>query len=190
MKERKEMKKLFVTTTLRALKWFIYYYAVFMVLMIFMGLLKNLVGAFRPFFFQVCQPDMAANCTIGSYIHSDYKCMNSAASETLLFEVRRSFPSGHAMASVYITFFFMRYLEARFSKCSITLMAVHLICITWVVICCASRITDHWHHAGDVIGGFILSLPFLFYACQILCKGFRIPLKLETKTETSFNLVQ
>lgn len=135
-----------------------------MILTIFMTLLKNLVGAHRPIFFQICQPDKAQNCTKGDYISPDYECTNPIATEFLLFEVRRSFPSGHAMTSVYMTLFFMRYLQARFSKCPLLLAAIHLICIAWVVLCCVSRITEHYHHVGDVIGGIILALPFLFYA--------------------------
>lgn len=164
LRERNEIKKRFIDTSLRALKWFIYYYVTFMILMIFMTLLKNLVGGLRPIFLQMCQPDMAANCSMGQYINSDYKCTNPAATEFLLFEIRRSFPSGHATASVYITFFFMRYLEAKFSKFRVTLSAAHLCCSVWAVVCCVSRITEHFHHVGDVIAGIILAIPFLFYS--------------------------
>lgn len=135
-----------------------------MILMIFMTLLKNLVGGLRPIFLQMCKPDKAVNCSIGKYIDSDYKCTNPVATEFLLFEIRRSFPSGHAMASVYITFFFMRYLEARFAKFRVTLSAVHFICGIWVVVCCVSRITEHYHHVGDVVAGIILAIPFVFYS--------------------------
>lgn len=153
-----------LSTSLRCLKWFIYYYSMFMLLMIFMTLLKNLVGELRPMFLQICRPDMAVNCTAGQYINSDYKCLNPVATEFLLFEIRRSFPSGHATASVYITVFFMRYLEARFAKYRVTLSAVHFICGMWMAICCVSRITEHYHHVGDVIAGIILALPFVFYS--------------------------
>lgn len=135
-----------------------------MILTIFMTMLKNLVGRLRPIFLQMCQPDMAANCSIGQFINSDYECTNPVATEFLLFEIRRSFPSGHSMASVYITFFFMRYLESRFKKFRVTLSAVHLICTIWVVVCSVSRITEHFHHVGDVIAGIILAIPFLFYS--------------------------
>lgn len=164
LKERNEIKKRFITTCLRSLKWFIYYYVIFMILTIFMTLLKNLVGGLRPIFLQMCQPDMAVNCSIGQYINSDYKCTNPVATEFLLFEIRRSFPSGHATVSVYVAFFFMRYLEARFSKFRVTLSALHSICFVWVVVCCVSRITEHYHHVGDVIAGIILAIPFLIYS--------------------------
>jgi len=185
MKDCNEIKKKFLTTSLRSFKWFIYYYVTFMVLMIFMTLLKNLVGRLRPIFFQICQPDLAVNCSSGQYISSDYKCANPIITELLLFEIRRSFPSGHSMASVYITFFFMRYLEARFSKFRVTLSALHLLCITWVVVSCVSRITEHFHHVGDVVAGIILGLPFLFYSSQVLCKGFQITRRKEQTEEIS-----
>lgn len=163
LKAQKEIKKRFIATTLRSLKWFIYYYVVFMILMTFNTLLKNLVGSLRPIFFQMCQPDIAANCSIGQFI-SNYKCTNPLASEFTLFEIGRSFPSGHATASVYITFFFMSYLQARFSNFPVTLSAIHFVCSIWVVVCCVSRITEHYHHVGDVIAGVILAIPFLFYS--------------------------
>ncbi|KAJ6649270.1 Phospholipid phosphatase 3 [Pseudolycoriella hygida] len=172
IKDRNEIKKKFLTTSLRSLKWFIYYYVTFMILMIFLTLLKNLVGGLRPFFFEMCQPDLARNCSLGEFVNFDYKCTNPIATEYIITEIRRSFPSGHAMGSVYITFFFMRYMEARFSKFRVTLSALHFLCITWVVVCCVSRIIEHYHHVGDVIAGIILALPFLLYSTQILCKDF------------------
>lgn len=136
--------------------------------MIFMTLLKNLVGGLRPIFLVMCQPDKAVNCSAGQFINPDFVCTNPVATEFTLFEIQRSFPSGHAMASVYITFFFMRYLEARFAKFRVTLSAVHLGCLVWVIVCCTSRITEHFHHVGDVIAGIILAIPFLFYSVSLI----------------------
>lgn len=132
--------------------------------MIFITLLKNLVGELRPMFLQVCRPNTAADCTPGQYMNSSYVCTNPVASENLIFEIKRSFPSGHATASVYITVFFMRYLEAKFAKFRVTLSAVHIACSVWIVFCCVSRITEHYHHVGDVIAGIIIALAFVFYS--------------------------
>lgn len=173
-KERKEWKKRFITISLRSFKYFIYYFTVYMICIIFSTLLKNLIGAHRPIFFQICQPDKAVNCTIGHFVNSDYECTNPVATEFFLFEIRRSFPSGHAVVSVYITLFFMRYLQARFSKWPITLAAVHLFCLVWVTVCCVSRIIEHYHHVEDVIAGIILPLPFLFYAVSREFELFQI----------------
>lgn len=137
-----------------------------MLLMIIVALLKNLVGSLRPIFLQLCLPDTAVNCSVGQYIKPDYECTNPNASEFTLSEIRRSFPSGHAAASVYITFYFMRYLEARFDKYRITLSAVQSICFIWVVVCCVSRVTEHYHHVGDVLGGIVLALLFVYYSVR------------------------
>ncbi len=166
LKRENEIKRKLATTSLRCLKWFIYYYVIFMLLMIFMTLLKNLVGGLRPIFLQLCQPDLAVNCSIGQFINSDFKCMNPTATEFTIFEIKRSFPSGHATASVYVTLFFMRYLEARFAKFRVTLSALHFSCSIWMVVCCVSRITEHFHHVGDVIAGIIIALPFVFYSVR------------------------
>lgn len=170
---RTDIKRRFLHTSLRSLKWFIYYYSTFMLLMIFVTLLKNLVGELRPMFLQSCRPDTAVNCTLGQYISSSYACTNPAASENLIFEIKRSFPSGHATASVYITVFFMRYLEAKFAKFRVTLSAAHIACSVWIVFCCVSRITEHYHHVSDVIAGIIIALSFVFYSSHIQCKEFR-----------------
>ncbi|XP_037049001.1 putative phosphatidate phosphatase [Bradysia coprophila] len=177
---RTDLKKRLLRTTVRCLQWIVYYYTTLMILNIFLILLKNLVGGLRPMFLQLCQPDLAVNCTVGQFIDSDYECTNPVTTELLLFEIRRSFPSGHAMASVYITVFFMRYLEARFAKFRVTLTAVHFVCSIWIVVSSVSRITEHYHHVWDVIAGIILALPFVFYSSQIQCKGFRsTKLKIE-----------
>lgn len=190
LKERNDIKSRLITTSLRSLKWFIYYYAVFMILMIFMTLLKNLVGGLRPIFLIMCQPDKAVNCSAGEFINSDFVCMNPVATEFTLFEIRRSFPSGHAMASVYITFFFMRYLEARFAKFRVTLSAVHLVCIIWVVVCCTSRITEHFHHVGDVIAGIIFAIPFFFYSVSKIKFYYRLKEELKSLPFLESNIMQ
>lgn len=158
-----DFSKNFKKVTLRAIKWFLYYFFAFMALMLVMASLKNLVGTFRPFFFDVCKPDLAANCTTGTYISSDFQCTNLDHSDYLLFEVRRSFPSGHVVCSVFSCGVLMWYLQKRISKLPLLLAFMHIVCIVWIMICSVTRITDNWHHLIDVIGGLVLTLPFVFY---------------------------
>lgn len=187
-----DIRKHVKSVTWQSLLWFKDYFFAFMCLMIFMASIKNLVGSHRPFFFQVCNPNLGLNCTLGSFVGQDYVCTNTETSSYMLFESSRSFPSGHVIVSVYSCFFLMWYLQTRLSKMSLTLALVHLLCSLWIVVCSVTRITDHWHHLSDVIGGLLLSLPFVFFAvselaslnierlntflnfqCHVLCKCFK-----------------
>lgn len=130
--------------------------------MIVMVTFKNLAGALRPFFFDVCKPDLAMNCTRGTFI-SDYQCTNLEVNAYTIFETGRSFPSGHVVVSVYACGFLMWYLQRRIFKLPLLLSFLHIVCLLWIAICSVTRITDHWHHLIDVFGGFVLTLPFVFY---------------------------
>lgn len=144
--------------------WFKSYYFVFMCEMIFMLFVKNQLGVYRPFFLEVCQPDLAINCTTGTYIRADYECTNKQTLEILVTESKKSFPSGHVCVSVYSCFFLMWYLQTRFSKTPLYLTLLHLTCCLWIALCSVTRITDNWHHWFDVVGGAVLTLPFVVYS--------------------------
>lgn len=135
-----------------------------MCLMILMASIKNLVGSYRPFFFEVCRPNLGLNCSLGSFIDKHFECTNYETSKYMLFDSRRSFPSGHVVVSVYSCLFFMYYLQTKLSKLPFLISVIHLLVSLWLVVCGISRITDNWHHVSDVIGGFLLTLPFVFYA--------------------------
>lgn len=140
------------------------YFFTFMTSMILMDTIKNLRGALRPFFFDLCKPDLGANCIKGSFVSSDFTCTNPNVSEKYFNESRKSFPSGHVMASAYASLFLMWYLHKRVSRFPVLVTFLHLICLLWITICSVTRITDNWHHPVDVLGGFVLVLPFVFYA--------------------------
>lgn len=148
---------------MRVLNWFLHYSFSFMSLMIVMASLKNLTGTFRPYFLDVCQPDLAQNCTTGSYISADFQCTNLNHSDYFLFEARRSFPSGHVVCSAFSCGVLMWYLQKRLTKIPLLLAFTHLVCVLWVMICSVTRITDNWHHPVDVLGGYIITLPFVIY---------------------------
>lgn len=159
-----------------------------------MSTVKNLSVVHRPFFFDVCKPDLAVNCTKDSYVSADFKCTNLEVSEYLLSESTRSFPSGHVVSAVYSCCVFMWYLQTRISKFPMLLIFVHIVCLLWMAVCCATRITDNWHHVSDVIGAILITIPFIFYTvrfrtlrtidefhneffifqCHVLCKNFRV----------------
>lgn len=160
------MKKLINSSHL-ALRWFIYYFFTFISLIILMSTVKNLSGVQRPFFFDVCKPDLAVNCTSGSFVSSDFQCTNQNISAYILSESMRSFPSGHVVSVAYPSLVFMWYMQTRFSKHFALLTFSHLVCLLWLSVCSITRITDHWHHVSDVSGALIMTVPFVIYCVSI-----------------------
>lgn len=150
---------------IRSLVWFKYYFVCFISLVIVSSTIKNLFGSLRPFFFDVCKPDGASNCTAGSIIER-YNCTNTEMSPYVVFESQRSFPSGHTYSVTYSSFVLIYYIQTRLrempSKLFVVLM--YLIILLWTSFCCVTRISDNWHHPIDVIGAIILTLPFSYYS--------------------------
>lgn len=134
-----------------------------------MSTVKNLSGVHRPFFFDICKPDLAVNCTNGAYISSDFQCKNQDASEYVLSESTRSFPSGHVVSVVYSCCVFMWYLQIRISKFPLLLTFTHLLCFLWMAVCSITRISDNWHFVTDVLGAIIMTLPFVIYVVSFYC---------------------
>ncbi|PVD23654.1 hypothetical protein C0Q70_16927 [Pomacea canaliculata] len=114
----------------RAVRSYWAYFYGFVVLQIIIQILKLTTGELRPFFMDICQPDvMKANCS--GYI-TDY--------------------------TVPTTMPVRLYLEDRVtaSGCrllKLTLQAAMLIMSLW---CSATRISDHNHHRRDVVVGTLL----------------------------------
>lgn len=166
------LRKRFIKSSSLALKWFSFYFFTFISLIILMATVKNLSGVHRPFFLDLCKPDLAENCTQGTFINSNFTCTNKNVSAYLLSESTRSFPSGHVVSVVYACLFFMWYIQMRFNKNLLLITFVHLICLLWMAVCCVTRITDNWHHVSDVIGAILITIPFVIYSVSELLKKY------------------
>lgn len=158
------LRKKFIQSTSLSLKWFSYYFFTFISLIILMATVKNLSGVHRPHFFDVCKPDLAENCQAGTFLNSSFHCTNHNVSEYLLSESTRSFPSGHVVSVVYPCLFFMWYMQKRIAKNLLLLTFIHLICLLWIAVCCVTRITDNYHHVYDVVGGILMTIPFVIFS--------------------------
>lgn len=66
--------------------------------------IKVLVGEHRPHFLDVCEPDTAKTCVAGAFIET-FTCTNTKYSTRFVVDTSRSFPSGHASVSTFISFF-------------------------------------------------------------------------------------
>ncbi|KAF2897157.1 hypothetical protein ILUMI_09023 [Ignelater luminosus] len=138
---------------------------------------KIVVGEHRPHFLDTCQPDTAQSCIPGEYV-SDYKCTSTFYSNYLIIDSSRSFPSGHASISVYVSLFCAFYIHCRLSSRQLSTVVkpfIIVMVLLWAVVCSLTRITDHRHHWWDVAVGTILGIAVAGYTIVALCKSFQQP---------------
>ncbi|XP_056453278.1 phospholipid phosphatase 3-like isoform X2 [Gadus chalcogrammus] len=119
----------------------------------FTDIAKVSVGRLRPHFLAVCNPDFSTiNCSLG-YI-TDYQCQGP---ESRVQEARKSFFSGHASFSMYTMLYLVFYLQARFTwhgaRTLRPLTQFTLVMLSFYTG--LSRVSDHKHHPGDVLAGFV-----------------------------------
>lgn len=134
---------------------------------------KNFAGRLRPYFFDVCQPQLletlggglacehldapyAQNITSG-YIE-DYECYELAASAELLAMARQSFPSSYTATVVYAMCFIVFYLQSRLTTRALLLLKTllqfgFLILAALVAI---ERFFTHQNHSTDILAGAVL----------------------------------
>ncbi|KAG7258020.1 hypothetical protein CRUP_024637 [Coryphaenoides rupestris] len=119
----------------------------------FTDIAKVSVGRLRPHFLDVCRPDLSAvNCSLG-YI-TEYQCQGP---EGRVQEARKSFFSGHASFSMYTMLYLVFYLQSRFTwhgaRTLRPLTQFTLVMLSFYTG--LSRVSDHKHHPGDVLAGFL-----------------------------------
>ncbi|XP_011195498.2 putative phosphatidate phosphatase [Zeugodacus cucurbitae] len=156
---------------------------------------KNFVGRLRPYFFDVCQPQLletlggglacerpnaphALNVTSG-YIE-DYECYELAASAELLAMARQSFPSSYTATVVYAMCFIVFYLQARLSKRALLVLKTllqfgFLILAALVAI---ERFYTHQNHWSDILAGAVLGFFIAGFTTLAVADVFKsLPLK-------------
>ena len=129
----------------------------------------------RPNFFALCNPDWT-NLDCGNITHPqyvmDYTCqgphenVESSAFLKAPWEsknVHMSFVSGHSSMAWQSATFCVLYIHSRnpFKNSSnrsvLITPLVQLIIIILAYFTSLTRVTDYWHHPGDVIGKFLYS---------------------------------
>nr|CAH8868840.1 unnamed protein product [Trichobilharzia regenti] len=85
-----------------------------------------------------------------------YTCQGTR--EDLIHDVFLSFLSGHASTAAAGVFFSVIYLQARLQLPPLPLFRpfIQYALIASLIYVCATRVTDHYHHATDVLAGLIL----------------------------------
>ena len=155
-KHPKELEQVFNHST------FIYldYVIAFWLATLALDVIKCFVGRHRPNFLAMCEPKELheicahdptafvpiAHCTTG------WKTSRNA---------KLSFPSGHACASTFASlflFFYLRGVQRRYPCLTLKLFFIlsTAASLIFTIFCCATRITDSWHHPTDVLGGILL----------------------------------
>ena len=143
--------------------------------------MNHCIFIFRPNFFALCNPDMTSidcgNLTHPQYV-MDYTCqgpqehIQSSAFSNAPWEskkVHMSFVSGHSSMAWQSATFCVLYIQSRnlFKNSSnrsvLIIPLVQLIIIILAYFTALTRVTDYWHHPGDVIGKTFE---------QIICKIF------------------
>ncbi|GAB6027921.1 hypothetical protein CHUAL_002136 [Chamberlinius hualienensis] len=132
--------------------------------------LKIAVGGLRPHFFDSCQPDYTKiNCSDGFI--TEYRCTKEL-NPWHHSDIFKSFPSGHAALSMYMSLFLCFYLHKQLVLwptgyiCSL----VQALLIIFAVQCGCSRMMDHRHHWWDVLIGGIIGTLTCFHSAYWLCK--------------------
>lgn len=126
--------------------------------------LKIAVGELRPHFLDTCKPDFSRiNCS-NKYI-TEYTCMGEAPVYRLM-DAYKSFPSGHAAGSVFMSLFLCFYVHKQVFPHPTYLSSSMLQAgfIFWAIYCSMSRIVDRRHHWWDVIAGFLIGIVIACYS--------------------------
>jgi len=128
--------------------------------------IKYTTGRLRPHFIEVCRPSNVSSALCGD-LHDqnfilEYSCLGNSElfpdqseRDKRILEARLSFPSGHTS----IAFYGMLTAWLVISRFRVNLLPVQLAqvaCMVYAVYVAVSRVTDHKHHVGDVIGGAVL----------------------------------
>ncbi|KAL3868278.1 hypothetical protein ACJMK2_041105 [Sinanodonta woodiana] len=163
----------------------------FVITQIFTEVLKNAVGRLRPNFFDLCRPDFSRiDCSQG-YI-TNYTCTNDEHSASTLRNSRQSFPSGHAVFSVFTSMYLVLYIQKRLhiSYSHFLKPTIQAALVLLSVLCSVSRITDHMHHSSDVIAGigigFVVACS-VFYSLGTKFLNDQEPKKVSTDEDIEEN---
>ncbi|KAL7648813.1 UNVERIFIED_CONTAM: hypothetical protein RMT77_000720 [Armadillidium vulgare] len=168
-----------LTKKKRFSKWFWSFYRFlraflfgFAISLLVVQIFKFTLGALRPHFLDVCNPEVDCNGGNDSYIPGDVCNPESDEDDAFVRDARLSFMSAHASVSAFCMFFLIFYLQYRLLIQRYTLVRPFLqyICLVLTILVSLSRISDHHHHWSDVLAGFLNGLIFAILCAFVLLK--------------------
>jgi len=136
--------------------------------MVFVDVIKIMVGRLRPHFLAVCKPDLN-NCTRGVFY--DFSACH-VTDEKKFKEAKKSFPSGHSGAASYATVFAAHYIQYAIRPIQTNLLkpVTQMLVLLGGIAVCLTRISDYFHHWSDVLGGWIIGMLSALYAIHFLLR--------------------
>ncbi|BAO49386.1 phosphatidic acid phosphatase type 2 [Alphaentomopoxvirus acuprea] len=141
----------------------IYFILGFYILLI-TDIIKINIGRLRPYFIEVCNPEIIINNNKYTCVTMDKKYINeyqlhyNCKNNDYTKEARLSFPSKHSSFIAYTMIFTVLYLHNNINKYIITKSLVQFILIIFMIIIGVSRVVDYWHHWEDVLCGYIIGI--------------------------------
>lgn len=123
---------------------------------------KSGFGVLRPHFLDICKPNLTLlDCSANDGFILEPYC--TSGTERELKQARESFPSGHSSTVVYTLGFVLLYGRSRWHQMKVGWERLSIFLFTlfftiWTLHVMVSRVTDHWHHTSDVVGGTVLGV--------------------------------
>ncbi|GMT22733.1 hypothetical protein PFISCL1PPCAC_14030 [Pristionchus fissidentatus] len=141
-------------------KFYGYYHAGFVMVVVLTQIPKYIVGRMRPHFMDVCRPTPGYVCMNPHEYVTNYTCIEPTDYKHAhyLLEARMSFFSGHAAASLYFAVVISLYLQSRLAARDIYWGHLQKFQISLVIIAILisyTRIMDNFHHPSDVVVGLV-----------------------------------
>ena len=129
--------------------------------------IKLICGRLKPYFIEICNPDVDCNTYIDEYI-DDYTCIND--DETIISDARMSFTSGYSAFSSYSVTYFVIHLNGNMkSKMLISLRTLIQLTSSLIpVFVGLNQVAANRHHWTDVLGGFVLGLSLSYVLVNYL----------------------
>ncbi|XP_059483730.1 putative phosphatidate phosphatase [Neocloeon triangulifer] len=158
---------------------------------------KYHIGALRPHFFDVCEPDIFCNSVKdpfeyfkfgSSFVGNYYECDGGILSR--IREARLSFPSGHASLSFFVSTYLIFYLQSRLREddqtqrtlaCFLFRPFVQGLALLAAWFTAVSRVMDNMSHWRDVIAGSLIGITPAVLIIQSL-KPFREFQKIQVES--------
>jgi phosphatidate phosphatase len=98
----------------------------------------------------------------------NYFCNNPNSTEFQIIQSTKSFPSRHAVVTMYSTLFLFWHLQNHSTKIeqkyAVILLQLSFLMIT--LFASLSRISDHMNFWWDVLGGFSIAGAFAWYTVR------------------------
>uniref|UniRef100_A0A0N4ZC84 AcidPPc domain-containing protein n=1 Tax=Parastrongyloides trichosuri TaxID=131310 RepID=A0A0N4ZC84_PARTI len=132
----------------------------------FINVIKVSAGRLRPFYLDVCKPDVLllnGTCTGYEYI-TNFTC--TGTNKALIREASLSFPSGHSAISFFAATFFILYIQNRalvLRKYYLFPSALQFTALLVASFTAVSRIFDYHHHPEDVAVGIFIGVSFAYF---------------------------